>query len=82
MESSLKDLEKTLAQLRIEVETAASQNEKVRMTKGEERLAREINSRMFADRKGNEQLREQVKEVEDKRQQQKDQERDYNRDIY
>lgn len=80
-EQRLKELEKTLAQLRTEVEQAAVLNEKSRIAK-EERSAHETNARTYADRKPNEQAREQLREVEEKRQNQRDQERDYNRDIY
>ena len=48
----------------------------------DERLARDLNGRLFADRKPNDQAREQLKDLEEKRQHQKDQERDYNRDIF
>ena len=80
-EIKLKELEKTFVALRTEVENVASQNEKLRIQK-DERLARDLNSRAFAERKNNDILREQVKEAEEKRQHQRDQERDYNRDIY
>ena len=51
-ELRLKELEKTLVALRTEVETVAVQNEKLRIQK-DERLARDLNGRLFADRKPN-----------------------------
>ena len=50
MEEKLKVLEKTLLQLRLEVEASASLNEKSRIQK-DERLARDLNGRVFAERK-------------------------------
>eukprot|EP00347_Sterkiella_histriomuscorum_P003031 403365858 len=80
-EARLKELEKQLQVMRVEVETVGSQNEKLKLSK-EERLSRDLNSRVFADHKPNDQMREQLKEADDKRQNQRDQERDYNRDIF
>jgi uncharacterized protein YoxC len=51
-ELRLKELEKTLVALRTEVENVAVQNEKLRIQK-DERLARDLNGRFFADRKPN-----------------------------
>jgi hypothetical protein len=51
-ELRLKELEKTLVALRTEVETVAVQNEKLRIQK-DESLARDLNGRLFADRKPN-----------------------------
>lgn len=50
-------MEKALVVLRNEAENVSTQNEKLRIQK-EERLARDLNGRLFADRKPNEQLRE------------------------
>ena len=52
--------------LRAEVESNASNNEKLKVLK-EERLGRDLNARVFAERKGNEEIRERVKEGEEKR---------------
>lgn len=82
MEEKLKQLEKSLNSLRLEVEASSQQNEKVKIQK-EERPSKELNSRMvLAERKQNEELREKLRETEEKRQNQRDQERDYNRDVY
>ena len=57
MEKQLIDLEKMLVALRLEVEQSAIQNEKLRITK-DERLATDLNQRVFVDKKPNEELRE------------------------
>lgn len=80
-EVKLKELEKQLQSLRIEVESANQQNEKLRIQK-DERLLRDLNSRVLADHKPNEQLREQLRDLDSRRHDQLDRERDYNRDIY
>lgn len=80
-EAKLKELEKHLQVLRVEVETANQQNEKLRIQK-DERLTRDLNSRFQADHKPNEQMREQLSEIIVKRHDQIDRERDFNRDIF
>ena len=57
LEAKMKELEKTLVVLRNEVEQAAFQNEKLKITK-DERLSRDLNGRAFVDKKQNEQSRE------------------------
>ena len=50
-------MEKALAQLRSEVEGSAVQNEKLKIDK-DDRLQRDLNSKVFVDKKGNEKLRD------------------------
>ena len=56
-----------MTNLRTEVENTASNYEKIRVTK-EERLAHDLNQKVFVDRSQNDQLREHLKDLEDKRQ--------------
>ena len=67
MEEKLKQMEKQLLALRVEVEASAQQNEKVRILK-EERPSNDLNSRVFAERKQNEESRETIRDLEEKRQ--------------
>ena len=67
----LREMEKVLAGLRTEAENVAGVNEKLRLQK-EERSAGDLNGRVFAERRANEQAREELKEVEERRQQQRD----------
>lgn len=53
LEDKLKELQKNLFLMRQEVENQSIQNEKLKMSK-EERLSRDLNSRVFADHKQNE----------------------------
>ena len=52
MHEKLKDLEKNMTNLRTEVENTASNYEKIRVTK-EERLAHDLNQKVFVDRSQN-----------------------------
>ena len=71
MEEKLKLLEKALMSLRLEVEASSAQNEKIRIFK-DERLAKDVNGRVFADRKPNDDAREQLRDTEERRQNQRD----------
>ena len=67
LELKLKELEKTFVSLRAEVETTATHNEKLRISK-DERLNQDLNSRVFADHKPNDLLRDQLRGIDEKRQ--------------